>query len=57
MTFLECNPPECCLAEELQAISEGAGLHGDDIVSLLCSGLSMNDVLEYVEALASNRVH
>jgi len=43
--------------ESLQARFAGAGLDTEDVVRLLDCGLELSDVLDYVDALASRRIH
>jgi hypothetical protein len=46
------------VVEELGAISACVGLTEEEVVSLLlCSGLTVVDILDYIEAVTSNRVN
>jgi hypothetical protein len=42
--------------ERLQDASAQLGMTGDDVVTLLASGITIADLLEHVEAMVLNRV-
>jgi hypothetical protein len=44
------------LIEELQVASEHIGLTAEDIAFLLDAGVSVTELLDYVEAAVSNRL-
>ncbi len=57
---MECpkyRVPIFAAVERLQEASAQVGLSEDDIVGLLAGGLEVSDVVIYVEAMLSNRVH
>ena len=49
--------PIFTMVERLQETSQQVGLSEDDVVGLLASGLDVLDVVSYVEAVLSKRVH
>ena len=56
---MECKYriPIFVAVERLQEASEQVGLTEDDIGGLLATGLDVVEVVTYVEAVLSNRVH
>jgi hypothetical protein len=53
----KCRVPIFVAVERLQVASEQIGLSEDEISGLLSTGLDVSDVVVYVEAMLSNRVH
>jgi hypothetical protein len=45
------------ILEELQVVSSQVGLSLDDVKLLLASGLTVSQLLDYVEAVVSNQVN
>jgi len=55
--FAKSLVPVTDVVEELQSVSLHVGLTPEDVVSLLESGLTVNDLLDYVEAVVFERIH
>jgi hypothetical protein len=54
---MECQAQIFTAVEGLQEASAKVGLSEADVLGLLFSGLDLSDVVDYVEAMLSNRVH
>ena len=53
----ECRVPIFVAVEGLQEASEKVGLTEEDVLGLLISGLEVSEVVDYVEAMLTRRVH
>jgi len=51
------QPPISYMVAELEALSGDAGLTQDDLARLLTSGLGVNDLLGYVNAVVCKRLN
>jgi hypothetical protein len=49
--------PVAHAAEALQEVSSAAGLSMEDVVDLFIAGMTVTDLLEYLQAAATNRLH
>jgi hypothetical protein len=54
---MECQVPIFSAVEGLQEVTAKVGLSEDDVIGLLFSGLEISDVVDYAEAMLTNRVH
>jgi hypothetical protein len=53
----KCRMPYNEVVEELEVVSAHAGLTPSDIAFLMRSGMTVRDLLDYVEAVIFERVH
>lgn len=49
--------PVARVAEALQEVTSAVGLTLEELVDLLMSGVKVTDLLDYAEAVASNRLN
>jgi hypothetical protein len=49
------DAPIANVAEELVWLTSAVGLSPDDVLDLLMAGMKVNDLLNYAEAVASDR--
>ena len=57
MMISKQQPPISYVVAELEALSGKAGLTQDDLTRLLSSGLAVDDLLGFVNAVVYNRVN
>ncbi|MGA8150017.1 MAG: hypothetical protein WB952_03650 [Terriglobales bacterium] len=56
--IVERRSPVAEAIEELGAISSCIGLTEQEVITLmLCSGLTISDILDHIEAVTANRIH